>query len=41
MAEAMYQSRYAIPDSAHGLKWLIKKLNNTRQKERKLNVDYI
>jgi len=41
MAEALYQNEYAIPDSKHGLKWLIKKLNKTRDNDQKLSLDII
>ncbi len=41
MADAFYQNKYAIPDSKHGLKWLIKKLNKTRQADQQLSRVYI
>jgi hypothetical protein len=41
MAEAMNVQKYKLPDSHKGLKWLIGKLNKTREKDNRLSLDYI
>lgn len=41
MAEAFNTKKYYLPDSKWGLKWLIKKLNKTRKKAHKLNLEFI
>lgn len=41
MAEAMSVQKYKLPDSHQGLKWLIGKLNKTREKNNQLPLDYL
>lgn len=41
MAEALHTKKYYLPNSKRGLKWLIKKLNKTRKKARRLNLEFI